>query len=128
MYSLLENCCNLTEKSMKRRSETKCECLSLQVLYRLSLSVGKNIIHLTGYTDQRPSAPTVLQTFSSAASLVSLAVQLPWTAVKPARPDCVSASLVPPPCFFPSGQKQNSPRAATLFPRRDRGHGIHHWL
>lgn len=50
--------------------------------------------------------------------------------MKPARPDVFQPVLSALRVFFPSAHKQKSLRAATLFPRQGRGHGIHHslWL
>lgn len=86
MYSLLENCCrNLTEKSTKSRSETKCERFSLQVLYQCSVCHWSKTPPIWQVTQTRSHLPQLCYKYFLLQSLLFL------------RPPSVPGQLCNPP-------------------------------
>lgn len=92
MHSLLENCCTLTERSIKRSSVNAS-------LYKSLSSVQSISIHKHHPSDRRDcSSVATVTNISTAVPLASLAFkhplqsvfslyQFPWADVKPARSD-----------------------------------------
>lgn len=124
MYSLLENCCcNLTEKSTKRRNVSSSLSKSFTSVQSICGQKRHPSDRLHRAEAMCPNRGTdiLYSTFSLSLWLSSFPGQL-WSPPAQTVFQLVLSSL----CFFPSGQKEKSLWAVTLFPRQGRGHGIHH--